>query len=112
MAHVYSGLHYSHVLQVENMAPTSAHIPAVASHIGDLLKTPDLLFIQEIEDNSGATNDGTVDADVTLAALVSAIESASGVRYNFTQINPVDGEDGGVPGGNIRTVFLYVPFFL
>lgn len=94
---------------VENMAPTSAHIPTVASHITDLMKTPDLLFLQEIQDNSGETNDGTVGADVTLKTLIDAIESVSGVRYNFTQINPVDGQDGGVPGGNIRTAFLYRP---
>ncbi|KAJ3573209.1 hypothetical protein NP233_g2573 [Leucocoprinus birnbaumii] len=92
---------------VENMAPTSTHIPAVASHIANLMKTPDLLFLQEIQDNSGNTNDGTVAANVTLATLIAAIESASGVRYNFTQIDPVDGQDGGEPGGNIRTAFLY-----
>lgn len=94
---------------VENMAPTSTHIPNVASHIVDLLKTPDLLFIQEIQDNSGEKNDGTVAADVTLTTLTNAVERISGVKYNYTQIDPVDGQDGGVPGGNIRTVFLYRP---
>jgi len=93
-------------MQVENMAPTSTHIPNVASHIVDLMRTPDLLFIQEIQDNSGETNDGTVAADLTLSTLISAIEMISGVKYNYTQIDPVDGQDGGVPGGNIRTVFL------
>lgn len=88
------------------MAPTSAHIPNVASHIVDLMKTPDLLFIQEIQDNSGTRNDGTVSANVTLETLIGAIESISGVRYNYTQIDPVDNQDGGVPGGNIRTVYL------
>ncbi|KXN88229.1 hypothetical protein AN958_07688, partial [Leucoagaricus sp. SymC.cos] len=94
---------------VENMAPTSPHIPNVASHIADLMKTPDLLFIQEIQDDSGPTDDGTVAANATLAALIGAIENFSGVKYNFTQIDPVDGQDGGVPGGNIRTAFLYRP---
>jgi len=93
-------------MQVENMAPTSTHIPDVASHIVDLMRTPDLLFIQEIQDNSGETNDGTVAADVTLTTLINAIEMIGGVKYNYTQIDPVDGQDGGVPGGNIRTVFL------
>lgn len=71
------------------------------------MKTPDLLFIQEIQDNSGEVDDGTVIANVTLATLITAIESISGVKYNFTQIDPVDGQDGGVPGGNIRPVYLY-----
>ncbi|KAF9454726.1 DNase I-like protein [Macrolepiota fuliginosa MF-IS2] len=94
---------------VDNLGPTSAHVPDIASHIATLLKTPDLLFIQEIQDNSGETDDGTVDADVTIAALTSAIESLSGVKYNSTQISPIDNQDGGVPGGNIRTVYLYRP---
>jgi predicted extracellular nuclease len=72
------------------------------------MKTPDLLFLQEIQDNSGEEDDGTVAADVTISTLIGAIEKISGVRYNYTQINPVDGQDGGVPGGNIRTVYLYV----
>ncbi len=94
------------------MAPTSGHIPDIASHIVSLMKTPDLLFLQEIQDNSGKTDDGTVAANVTLATLIGAIESISGVRYNFTQIDPVDGQDGGIPGGNIRPVYLYVTFSL
>jgi len=94
------------------MGPTSTHVPVVAGHIANLLKTPDLLFIQEIQDNSGETDDGTVAADATVAALIGAIESISGVRYSFAQIDPVNDQDGGVPGGNIRPVYLYVPLFL
>jgi len=91
---------------VENMAPTSSHIPAVASHIGNLLHTPDIMFIQEIQDNSGPTDDGTVSANVTLATLIKAIASVSNVTYSWASIDPVDGQDGGQPGGNIRTAFL------
>lgn len=76
------------------------------------MKTPDLLFIQEIQDNTGETDDGTVAANVTIAALIGAIESASGVKYSSTQIDPVNNQDGGVPGGNIRPVYLYVSLFL
>lgn len=42
---------------VENLSPKSAHLPKVASQIVQYLKTPDLLFIQEVQDDSGATND-------------------------------------------------------
>ncbi|KAH9480454.1 hypothetical protein JR316_0007054 [Psilocybe cubensis] len=94
---------------VENMAPTSKHIPDVASHIANLLRTPDIMFLQEIQDNSGPTNDGTVSANVTLSNLVNAIAQISNVTYSFTTIDPVDGQDGGQPGGNIRTAFLYRP---
>ncbi|KAL2018602.1 hypothetical protein VTK56DRAFT_572 [Thermocarpiscus australiensis] len=94
---------------VENLAPTSAHLPKVAAHIVDYLKTPDLIFIQEIQDNSGGTDDGVVDADKTLTALTDAIRSLSNVAYAFTDIDPVDKADGGQEGGNIRVAYLYRP---
>ena len=42
---------------MENLTPTSAHLPAVAAHIVDYLKSPDLIFVQEVQDNNGPTND-------------------------------------------------------
>ncbi|KAJ6559253.1 Endonuclease/exonuclease/phosphatase [Mycena vulgaris] len=95
---------------VENMAPTPAsHVAAVANHISNALLTPDIMFIQEIQDNSGPTDDGTVSANVTLSALVAAIRANTSVAYSFVEIEPVDGEDGGQPGGNIRQAYLYRP---
>jgi hypothetical protein len=92
---------------VENLAPTSAHIPRLANHIVNYLKTPDFLFLQEIQDNSGPTDDATVDANATLTALTAAIASISGVTYTFLDIDPVNNQDGGAPGGNIRVAYLY-----
>ncbi|KAK6071900.1 endonuclease/Exonuclease/phosphatase [Seiridium cupressi] len=95
---------------VENFAPSdTAHVEAVAHHIVDYLLTPDLLFIQEIQDNDGATDDGVVESDVTLSTLTAAIEELSGVAYNYTYIAPVNDEDGGEPGGNIRVAYLFRP---
>ena len=90
------------------MAPTSSHLPSIASHIVNLLNTPDLMFLQEIQDNSGPIDDGTVDANVTLSTLVDAIYAISKVSYAYAYINPIDGQDGGQPGGNIRTAYLSV----
>ncbi|KAK3503932.1 Endonuclease/exonuclease/phosphatase [Neurospora crassa] len=97
---------------VENLAPTSAHMPKVASQIVKYLKSPDLLFIQEVQDNTGATDDGVVSANKTLATLISAIKSAGGPTYDYVTIEPVNDEDGGQPGGNIRTAYLYNPSIL
>ncbi|KAG5642669.1 hypothetical protein DXG03_002353 [Asterophora parasitica] len=97
------------LLQIENLAPDSAHLPDIANHISQYLKTPDIVFVQEVQDNSGPTNDGTVSANVTLTNLVNAIAVASGVQYRFVDIAPVDGKDGGIPGGNIRQAYLYNP---
>ncbi|KAF5369281.1 hypothetical protein D9758_002525 [Tetrapyrgos nigripes] len=94
---------------VENMAPNSAHLPTVAKHIVDFLLTPDIVFLQEIQDNSGPTDDGVVSANLTLAALVKAIANISDVTYDFVDINPEDKKDGGQPGGNIRQAYLYQP---
>ncbi|KAF8176985.1 Endonuclease/exonuclease/phosphatase [Pholiota molesta] len=94
---------------VENLAPTSSHLPTIAKHIANLLHKPDIMFLQEVQDNSGPIDDGIVDANITLSTLVSAIAQISNITYQFTSINPVDNQDGGQPGGNIRTVFLYRP---
>ncbi|KAJ7935578.1 DNase I-like protein [Mycena leptocephala] len=59
-------------------------------------------------DNSGPTDDGVVSANVTLSNLVSAIAKASNVTYSWVEIDPVDKEDGGQPGGNIRQAYLQV----
>jgi predicted extracellular nuclease len=40
---------------------------------------------------------------------VNAIAAVGGPTYQWRQINPVDGQDGGEPGGNIRVAFLYNP---
>ncbi|MGQ0793443.1 MAG: endonuclease/exonuclease/phosphatase family protein [Deltaproteobacteria bacterium] len=81
----------------------------LASQIVNNLRSPDILGLQEIQDNSGETNNGVVDADLTLQALIDAIVAAGGPRYEFVQVNPVNNSSGGVPGGNIRNAFLYNP---
>ena len=50
-----------------------------------------------------------VDANVTLLALIDSIDSISDVTYEFIDIPPVDDQDGGQPGGNIRVAYLYNP---
>jgi predicted extracellular nuclease len=88
------------------MAPNSTHIPVIANHIAKYLNTPDIMFIQEIQDDSGPTDDGVVSANLTLATLVNAIQKESGILYSFIDIAPVDNQDGGQPGGNIRQAYL------
>ena len=88
------------------MAPNSSHIPAVAKHIAKYLNTPDIMFVQEIQDDSGPTDDGVVSANLTLTTLVNAIQKESGILYSFIDINPVNQQDGGQPGGNIRQAYL------
>ena len=93
---------------VENLDPSdTALIPRLASQIVDNLRAPDLIGVEEVQDNSGATNDGTVDASQSWAALIAAIQAAGGPLYEYRQIDPVNNADGGQPGGNIRVGFLF-----
>jgi predicted extracellular nuclease len=94
---------------VENLAPQDPQtkFDRLAGQIVTNLRSPDLIAVEEIQDNSGATDDGTVAADVTIAKLVDAIRTAGGPRYRSQSIDPVNDQDGGQPGGNIRQIFLY-----
>ena len=93
--------------QVDNFAPTSPTVPQVANQIANFLKSPDIVFLQEIQDSSGATDDGTVDANLTLSTLISAIEAAGGATtYDFTEVISVNDQDGGEGGGNIRPAYM------
>jgi predicted extracellular nuclease len=94
---------------VENLDPGDppAKFAQLAGLIVDNLKAPDIVAVEEVQDNNGATNDTVTDADVTFATLIAAIGAAGGPTYGFRQINPVDDQDGGEPGGNIRVGFLF-----
>jgi predicted extracellular nuclease len=96
---------------VENLAPSdpAAKYQALAEGVVTNLASPDIVSLEEIQDNSGATDDGTVAADQTLTKLTAAIVTAGGPHYAWREIDPVDDKDGGQPGGNIRVAFLYDP---
>lgn len=94
---------------VENLTPSSDHISKIANHIADYLNGPAIMCLQEVQDNNGATDDGTVTANLTLSKLTSLISDAGGPSYNFTEIPPINNADGGEPGGNIRVAYLYNP---
>ena len=66
------------------MSPRSNHIPRIADHIANYLNAPDIVFVQEIQDDSGSRDDGVVGANRTLSNLAKAISKASGgVKYDF-----------------------------
>jgi predicted extracellular nuclease len=94
---------------VSNLAPTdpASEFSTLAGLIVNNLQSPDIISIEEIQDNSGATDDGVVDASTTWNMLIAAIQSAGGPAYEFRQIDPVNDQDGGATGGNIRVGFLF-----
>ena len=81
---------------------------AIAQQIVNNLKTPDIIGLQEIQDNSGSTNNGIVSASVTLQTLVDAIVTAGGPTYKFIDNTFItNNTNGGEPGANIRNTYLY-----
>jgi predicted extracellular nuclease len=92
---------------VENLDPgDGASFARHADLIVNHLRSPDVIAIEEIQDNDGAANTAVTDAAVTWTMLTEAIVAAGGPDYDFRQIDPVDDQDGGEPGGNIRVGFL------
>ena len=98
------------------MAPRSRHIPHIADHIVNYLHSPDIVFLQEIQDDSGPRDNGVVTANKTLSALVKAIAKAQSSHphsgssatftYSFVDIPPENNMDGGKAGSNIRVAYL------
>ena len=96
---------------IENFSAATqgqAKVNAIASQIVTNLNAPDVIALQEVQDNSGPTDDGMTSASNNLQAITNAINAAGGPQYVAID-NPFIGNDtnGGQPGGNIRTAFLY-----
>jgi predicted extracellular nuclease len=94
---------------VENLdaADPPARFAGLASLIVNGLQSPDILALEEVQDDNGPTNDALVDATQTYARLIQAIKDTGGPAYEVRQVNPRDDQDGGQPGGNIRVALLF-----
>nr|WP_285749770.1 endonuclease/exonuclease/phosphatase family protein [Lentzea sp. NBRC 105346] len=94
---------------VENLDPSDPQdkFDRLAKGVVTSLRSPDVVVLEEIQDNNGAVDDGTVAADQTLQKFVDSIVAQGGPRYGWRQIDPANKQDGGEPGGNIRVGFLF-----
>jgi predicted extracellular nuclease len=82
---------------------------AVARVIAVGLGGPDIVALQEIQDDNGEVDNGVVSASETGRRLVAAITRLGGPAYEFHDIPPANNADGGAPGANIRCAFLHQP---
>jgi predicted extracellular nuclease len=98
-------------VNLENLAAVSAdeRFSRLGAMLADRLRCPDVLALQEVQDDSGPADDGTVSAAATLGRVAAAAAAAGCGRYDWRVIDPVDGSAGGQPGGNIRNAFLFKP---
>ncbi len=96
---------------VENLSLTSSEkkFQRLAGIVTTNLGSPDIVALQEVQDDTGPEDDGTVSSERTLARLIDAIETAGGLQYDARWVDPADNADGGQPGANIRTAYLFNP---
>jgi len=94
---------------VENLdgADPQERFDRIAGQIVTNLRSPDILSLEEIQDNDGAASAAPTDAEVTYRRLIEAIRRAGGPTYDVRQIDPASNSDGGEPNGNIRVAFLF-----
>jgi predicted extracellular nuclease len=81
----------------------------LANAVVNQANTPDIVALQEIQDNDGAEMSMVVDASATYQGLVKTISQLCGIEYRWVDIPPGVGTDGGQPGGSIRNGYLYNP---
>lgn len=94
---------------VENLdfLEDQAKFDGLAGQVVTNMGAPDIVVVQEIQDDNGETAGG-VSATQTWNRLIAAIDALpGGPTYEFRQIDPVNNQDGGAPNGNIRQGFLF-----
>ncbi|MBY0596741.1 DUF6359 domain-containing protein [Bacillus bingmayongensis] len=84
-------------------------VKAIAYSIKYNLKMPDIIGVQEMQDNNGSTNDGTTDASLSAKRIIDAVQEIRGPKYEYVEVAPGNNQDGGAPGANIRVGFFYNP---
>lgn len=96
-------------LNVQNLDPGDgkSRFADFAQLIIANLKSPDILSLDEIQDNNGPIDDQITDASLTYRMLIEAVKNAGGPQYEYREVTPERGQDGGETGGNIRVGFLF-----
>lgn len=94
---------------VENLSAVDgdAKVNELASQIVNHLRSPDLIAIEEMQDNDGTGTAAGSASELSWRRLIDAIVAAGGPVYDYRQIDPENNADGGVPNGNIRVGFLF-----
>ncbi|WP_206367642.1 hypothetical protein [Sphingomonas piscis] len=96
----------------ENLAFTNdaSKFIQIAQQIVNVLGAPDIVALQEVQDDNGAAGGGVVSAEQTLQRLVNdinAVAGPNGPHYAWAYVTPEYNQDGGQQSGNIRQAFLY-----
>ncbi|MHA2890603.1 hypothetical protein [Bacillus cereus] len=72
------------------------------------LKQSDIIGIQEMQDNNGTLNGGTIDASLSAKRLIDAIREIDGPQYEYADIVSTDNKDSGVPWQILVLAFFII----
>ncbi|MFZ7946324.1 chitobiase/beta-hexosaminidase C-terminal domain-containing protein [Neobacillus sp. 19] len=94
---------------VENFSTVTPDdkVTKIGDAIVNKMKSPDIIGLNEVQDNNGETDNGTVDGTQSAQKIIDKVKALGGPTYAYTEIAPANNQDGGAPGGNIRVAFLY-----
>lgn len=73
------------------------------------LQSPELLGLQEVSASHAAESLEPVSAAPVYRALAARVRAAGGPDYEFREVAPLAGQDGGQTGFNIRVGLLFDP---
>jgi len=82
-------------------------LEALAEQIVFILRSPDILALQEIQDDDGELDSAQTSAAGNINRLLQTVQQVGGPVYKALSIDPLRNADGGATGGNIRVVLLY-----
>jgi predicted extracellular nuclease len=97
-------------MNVENLTfvdADEAKFERLARILVENMRSPDIVAVEEVQDNDGAANTAVTGATLTWQRFIDTVAEVGGPSYAFRQIDPADDQDGGQPGGNIRVGFLF-----
>ena len=84
-------------------------VTRIANSFINEIHSPDIITLIEVQDENGSVNDGATSGVKSGEKLAARIKELGGKTYKYTEVAPLDGQDGGKPGSNIRVAFLYDP---
>ncbi|MCF8058995.1 MAG: 5'-nucleotidase C-terminal domain-containing protein [Bacteriovoracaceae bacterium] len=94
---------------LENLAGNQEdRLESMGKAIRHNLKCPDIVTLVEVQDDNGLDLQGEADATETINKIIKNSKCAQdGVKYQGINVNPINHNEGGQPGGNIRVAMIY-----
>ena len=85
-----------------------AKVDSLARDIVQNLRGPDVLGVQEVQDNDGIGTGSDLRGNLTAGRLIAAIDALGGPHYSYIEVAPTaTNVSGGEPNGNIRDAYFY-----